>query len=81
LPQAQAIRIFRNDSPTELDGESPLTTTVPITYTAFEIFTIVPTDLFRNVILTQIHLAVDSDPEYHNGFTRVVALFCTALTP
>jgi hypothetical protein len=81
LPPAQEIRIFGNDSPTELNDASPLTTTAQYTYTAFEIFTTVPTDLFRNVKLNQIHPVVDSDPECHNGFTRVSALFCTALTP
>jgi hypothetical protein len=80
LQHAQ-ILLFGTDSPTELDGESPLTTTVQYAYTAFEVFTIVPTDLFRSVKLTQIHPAVDSDPGNNNGFTHVSPLFCAALTP
>jgi hypothetical protein len=79
--QAQAIRVFGNDSPTELDGESPLTTTIEYTYTAFEVFTSVPTDLFRTVKMNQIHPAVESDPGKNNEFARVSPLFCAALTP
>jgi hypothetical protein len=79
--QAQAIRIFGNDSSAELNDASPLTTTVQYTYTAFEVFTTVPTDLFRSVKLTAIHPAVDSDPGNSNGFTRVSPLFCATLTP
>jgi hypothetical protein len=81
LPQAQKILIFGNDSATELNDASALltTTNAKYTYTAFEVFTTVPTDLFRTVKLGEIHPAVDSDPG--NQFTRVSPLFCAALTP
>jgi hypothetical protein len=80
--QAQAIRIYKNngnESPTELNDVSPLTATVQNTYyTAFEVFTVVPTDLFRTVTLLGIHPGVDAEPG--NEFSRVSPLFCAALS-
>jgi hypothetical protein len=79
--QAQAIRLFGNDSAIELNDAFPLTMTIEYTYTALEVFTTVPTDLFRTVKMDQIHPAVDSDPENNNRFTRVSPMFCAALAP
>jgi hypothetical protein len=92
--QAQAIYIFGNEIPTGteiddlgngtppigLNDATPLNTNIKnYTYTAFEVFTTVPTVLLRTVKLNEIHPVVNSDPG--NQFTHVSPLFCAALSP
>lgn len=83
--QAQAILIYGIEShgsevsrlPPVLDDVSLLSTTVQ--YTAYEVFTTVPRNLYRTVKTNQAHPVVDAVPG--NQFTKVASLFCTALTP